>query len=79
MKKCPNCGWHPEDDLETTTLDEYSQASSFKDFMNKKLKESAKRMRKETDYGIPDKKKDMIKFNEPKIFKGELDHVEREN
>ena len=28
---------------------------------------------------VPDKKKDVIKFDKPKIFKGELDHVKRNN
>ena len=71
MNKCPKCGY------EATTADEYSQSSSFKSFMKKKLHESAKRMKEEMGYGIPVKKKDAIKFNKPKVFKGELDHVER--
>ena len=73
MKKCPNCG------KEITVDDEYNDSYSFQSFMDKKLRESAKRMKKEMGYGIPDKKKDVIKFNKPKVFKGELDHVERKS
>ena len=74
MKKCPNCGWSPEDDIEPTTADEFNPS-----FMDRIIKKSAERMKREMGYGIPDKKKDVIKFNKPKVFKGELDHVERKS
>ena len=65
MKKCPKCG--------------YGKKEPFDEMMDRVLKESGERLEKETGYGIPDKKKDTIKFNNPKTFKGELDHVERNN
>ena len=52
MKKCPNCGWSPEDDIEPTTADEFNPS-----FMDRIIKKSAERMKKELGYGIPEKRR----------------------
>jgi|10_taG_2_1085330.scaffolds.fasta_scaffold04696_9 hypothetical protein len=49
----------------------------FNEMMNRVLRESGERLKKEMGFGIPDKARDKIKFDKPKIFKGELDHVKR--
>ena len=54
--KCPNCGWHPKDDIEPTTADEYNKRNAWINFMDRKIKESAERMEKESGYGIPENK-----------------------
>ena len=66
MNKCPECGHSPNKE-------------TFHEMMDRVLRESGEKLEKETGYGIPDKKKDTIKFNKPKTFKGELDHVKRNN
>ena len=65
MKKCPKCGYYKKE--------------PFNKMMDRVLRNSAEKLRKEMGYGVPDKKKDVIKFDKPKIFKGELDHVKRNN
>ena len=67
MKKCPKCGYSKYEN------------EPFDKMMDRVLKESGKKLKKEMGYGIPDKKKSSVKYDRPKIFKGELDHVEREN
>jgi len=52
---------------------------TFDEMMDRVLRESGERLRKEMNFGIPDKKKDKVKFDKPKIFKGELDHVKRKS
>ena len=64
MKKC-NC--------KCTCIKE----ESFDEMMNRVLRESGERLKKEMGFGIPDKPKDKIKYKKPKVFKGELDHVKR--
>ena len=63
MKKCPKCGYHKEE--------------PFNDMMDRVLRESGEKMKKEMGFGIPDNEEDKIIYKKPKIFKGELDHVER--
>ena len=65
MNKCPKCN---------NALKE-----TFNEMMDRVLRECNERMRKELGFGVPDKEEDKIKFDKPKIFKGELDHVERES
>ena len=66
MNKCPKCGFKKEEE-------------SFDDMMDRVLRESGERLKKEMKYGVPDKKKDIIKFDKPKYYKGELAHVKRNN
>ena len=49
----------------------------FNEMMDRVIRESGERLKKEMGFGIPDKTNSRIKNKEPKIFKGELDHVER--
>ena len=63
MKKCPKCG--------------YGKKEPFNEMMNRVIRESGNRLKEEMGFGIPSKGK--IKNKEPRKFKGELDHVERED
>ena len=65
MNKCSKCGSLLES---PETFD-----------MDKILRRSAEKLERETGFGIPDNPEEVIRFDKPKIFKGELDHVEREN
>ena len=60
--KCPKCGYSDE---------------SFDDMMDRVIRETSDRMKKESGFGVPDKKKDKVYFNEPKHYKGELTNVKR--
>ena len=64
MNKCPKCGYSDE---------------SFDDMMDRVLRETGERMKKEIGFGVPDKEEDKIYFDEPKYYKGELTNVKRNN
>ena len=49
----------------------------FNDMMDRVIRESGERLKKEMGFGIPDKASNKIKRKNLKIFKGELDHVKR--
>jgi len=50
MNKCPKCGFNPN---RSTTADDY-ETLPFEKFMDKTIKKSSEKMKKESGYGIPD-------------------------
>ena len=50
MNKCPKCGFNPN---RSTTADDY-ETLPFEEFMDKTIKKSSERMKKESGYGVPE-------------------------
>ena len=69
MNKCPKCGYIKKSKAVSK--------ESFNEMMNRVIRESGNRLKDEMGFGIPSKGK--IKNKEPRKFKGELDHVKRNN